>query len=273
MDEVRLAVEKEYRILEIYEVYEYQVTQYNTETGEGGHFVDYINTFLKLKAEASGYPGWVRSPVDEELYIETFFKNEGIRLDRELIKSNAAKRGLAKLCLNSMWGKLTERNDRTQTKVISDPKDLYSFLATPGIKVTNLAFASDDVVWISWKHAAEEHAYVTAGARIRVYRYLDRLGERAIYCYTDSVIYIQPKDEPNLIETGDKLGEITSELRSTEYISEFVSGGPKNYAYTVIDTVRGRAATVCKVRGIALNYNAKQLVNFDVIKAMILGTG
>ena len=35
----------------------------------------------------------------------------------------------------------------------------------------------------------------------------------------------------------------------------------------------GRAATVCKVRDITLNYNAKQLVNFDVIKAMILGTG
>jgi hypothetical protein len=53
---------KGYRILEIHEVYEYQVTQYNPKTGEGGLFVNYINTFLKLKAEASGYPGWVRSP-------------------------------------------------------------------------------------------------------------------------------------------------------------------------------------------------------------------
>jgi len=44
MDEVRLAVEKGYRILQIYEVYEYQVTQYNPETAEGGLFVDYIKT-------------------------------------------------------------------------------------------------------------------------------------------------------------------------------------------------------------------------------------
>ena len=36
MDEVRLAVEKGYRILEIYEVYEYQVTEYNPKTGEVG---------------------------------------------------------------------------------------------------------------------------------------------------------------------------------------------------------------------------------------------
>ena len=67
------------------------------------------------------------------------------------------KRGLAKLCLNSKWGKLKERKDRTQTKVISEPKELYSFLAMPGIEVTNLAFESDAVVRISWKHAAEQH--------------------------------------------------------------------------------------------------------------------
>ena len=285
MDEVRLAVEKGYRILEIYKVYEYQVTQHNPETGEGGLSVDYINTLLILKAETSGYPSWVRNPEDEELYVEAFWKNEGIRLHRESIKSNAAKRGLAKLCLNSIWGKLTERNDRTQSKVISEPKNLYRFLATPGIEVTNVAFANDDVVWISWKHSAEERvpnlrhtnevlcAYVTAGARIHLYRYLDRLGERAFYCDTDSVIYIELRDVPNLIETGDKLGDMTSELRTIEYVSEFVSGGPKNYAYKVIDTETGRTATVCKVRGITLNYSAKQLVNFDVIRDMILGTG
>jgi len=60
------------QILEIYEVYEYQVTQYNLKTSEGGLFVDYINTFLKLKAEVSGYPGWVRIPEDEERYVESF---------------------------------------------------------------------------------------------------------------------------------------------------------------------------------------------------------
>jgi len=77
-----------------------------------------------LKAEASDYPGWVRSLEDKGLYVETFRKNEGISLHRESIKSNTAKRGLAKLCLKSMWGKLTERNDRTQSRVITAPKEL-----------------------------------------------------------------------------------------------------------------------------------------------------
>jgi len=51
---------------------------------------------------------------------------------------------------------------------------------------------------------------------MHLYRYLDRLGERAIYCDTDSVIYIQPKDEPNLVETRDKLGDMTFEMQATE---------------------------------------------------------
>ena len=74
-------MEKDYRILEIYEFYEHQVTQYNPEAGKGGNFVDYINTFLKLKAEASGYPGRVHSPEDEERYVESFWTSEGIRMN------------------------------------------------------------------------------------------------------------------------------------------------------------------------------------------------
>jgi len=149
MDEVRLDVEKWYLIIEIYEVYEYQVTQYIPETGEDGHFAAYINTFFKLKAEASGYPGWVHSPEDQDRYVDTFWQSEGIRLDKEAIRYNAAKRGLAKLRLNYMWGKLTERNDQTMTKMITEPKNLYGFVATTGVKVMNIAFASDDIVCIS----------------------------------------------------------------------------------------------------------------------------
>ena len=137
--------------------------------------------------------------------IKSFWESEGIRLDKESIKYNAAKRGLAKLCLNSMWGKLTERNNRTQTKFILDPKELYRFLATPGIEVINLMFANDEVVWVSWKFTAEERvpnlrhtnevigAYVTSGARIHLYCYLDRLKENAIYCDTFCYLHTAEK--------------------------------------------------------------------------------
>jgi len=43
IDEVRRAVQKGYEIVEIIEVYEYAVTQYDPQTGEGGLFVEYID--------------------------------------------------------------------------------------------------------------------------------------------------------------------------------------------------------------------------------------
>jgi hypothetical protein len=101
-----------------------------------------------------------------------------VRLDRDALRPNAAKRCLAKLCLNSLWGKLTERGDRTQTKLISDPNELYRFLATPGVEVQNLLFASDSVLWAPWRYAAEEQvpslrhtnevvgSYVACGGRM-----------------------------------------------------------------------------------------------------------
>jgi hypothetical protein len=117
-----------------------------------------------------------------------------------------------------MWGKLTEKSKRTLTKLISEQHELYKFLCTPGIEVVNLIFASDEVLWLSWRIAEDmEHvpnlrytndvgSFVTTGGRIQMHRYLERLLEKALYCDTDSVIYIQGRNEPALVETGDNLG-------------------------------------------------------------------
>jgi hypothetical protein len=153
------------------------------------------------------------------------------------------------------------------------------------VEVTSLLFVNDQAVWISWIHTDERHAptlkhandviasYVTAGARIHLYRYLDKLQGKALYCDTDSVIYVQPKGEPSLIETGDCLGDMASELAPGHHIREFVCAGPKNYAYMTEDPTTSEQKTVCKVRGITLNYSASQLVNFESIKNMILNRG
>ena len=94
--------------------------------------------------------------------------------------------------------------------------------------------------------------------------------KRALYCDTDSVIYIQPIAETPLVTTGDSLGAMTSELKPGFPIEEFVIGGPKNYAYRTVNPVTGIRETVCKVRGITLNYSTSQSVNFDVIEALVL---
>ena len=76
--------------------------------------------------------------------------------------------------------------------------------------------------------------YFTAGGRIHLYCFVDRLQENAIYCDTDSVIFIQPSGEPCPIATEDKLGDMQSELKPSVFIDEVVCSGPKNYAYRLI---------------------------------------
>jgi hypothetical protein len=123
------------------------------------------------------------------------------------------------------------------------------------------------MVWVSWQYSSEEHvaslclinkvigAFVTAGARIHLYSYLDRLHDKAIYCDTDSVIYVQPVGKHSLVEPGDKLGAMTSELKPNEIICEVVCAGTKNYAYRTLNTMTAECNTVCKVREIVLNYS------------------
>ena len=114
-------------------------------------------------------------------------------------------------------------------------------------------------------------AYVTADARIHLYSFLDRLQQKTICCETDWVIFIQPSDEPWPIATGDKLGYMQSERKPSEFVNEFASRGPKNYAYRLINNEGEK--TVRKVRGITPNYHASKLVNFEVIRVIILEQG
>jgi len=80
-------------------------------------------------------------------------------------------------------------------------------------------------------------------------------------------MFVQPRDEPALVETG----AMTSDLRPSEFIQEFVSAGPKNYAYKIVDSATGEGKTVCKIRGITLNCIDSQLINFEVVKDKIWG--
>ena len=67
IDEFLLAVQKVYRMLEVQELYEYNVTRYDTNPVRRPVCRLYRH-FSEIK-EASVYPAWVRSPVDKERYI------------------------------------------------------------------------------------------------------------------------------------------------------------------------------------------------------------
>lgn len=60
----------------------------------------YIDTFLKIKQEASGYPDWVKTPEDEQKFEDDYFESEGILLDH--VEKNPGRRAFAKTILNCL---------------------------------------------------------------------------------------------------------------------------------------------------------------------------
>ena len=77
-DELKKAVAVGYRVLQIHEVWHYSdVSQYNPETGSGGLFAGYINTFAKIKQESSDWPAWCTDDDKQQAYIDDYSKKEG----------------------------------------------------------------------------------------------------------------------------------------------------------------------------------------------------
>ena len=93
---------KGYKLVKVYEVYHFEeTTEYDNTSGADGLFSEYVNTFLKIKQEASGWPRNEMSELEKHQYIEDYEQNEGIRLESSRIEKNPGLRSLAKLCLNS----------------------------------------------------------------------------------------------------------------------------------------------------------------------------
>ena len=290
--ELYMAVCKGYRILSMYEVYHWkETTQYNSQTTQGGLFAPYIDTFLKYKQEASGWPDWCKTEDDKERYVQQYVEREKIQLNPANIQKNPGLRSLAKLCLNSFWGKFGENLSKTKSEFIHDneAEKFIQMITSADKEVTNFNIVADDIIHVEWKAKKESlnedfktniflASFTTCWARLELYKVLHQLGERVLYFDTDSIIYISRQGEydPPL---GDYLGDLTSELgcgdvgckdvhcSGDHWIMELISGGPKNYAY-----LTNNGHTVCKVRGFTLNHKNSELVNFDTIKDLIINS-
>ena len=113
--------------------------------------------------------------------------------------------------------------------------------------------------------------FTTAWARLELYNLLDLIGENVLYVDTDSCVYVSKPGGPQPA-LGDFLGDLTNEITPKHgpeaYITQFVCGGPRNYAYKVSD-----GKTHCKIRGFTLNYKNSLVLNFDSLKGIICKYG
>jgi len=287
IDEVNKAIEKGYKLLKTYEIWSYEVTQYDKTNNVEGLFTPMMNKFFRLKQQASGWPAKCQTHEEKTAYIGEFLEREGIQLEYDEIVKNEGLRQFSKHLLNGFWGKLAQRENQAKTTIIDQPHVLLEFLANPSLEVEGMQEINETKIVVNWCYKEEAAdmltftsvpiaSYVTAQARLKLYSYLEKLGERVMYYDTDAVIFTSREDTDEwTVPTGSYLGDMVDELEkfgSGSYITEFVSGGPKNYAFKAWSTHKQDFVTVCKVKGICHNYTAAGLVNFDSMKEMVLRT-
>ena len=102
--ELEKALEKGYRLLQIHEVWHFPQKSDTL-------FKEYIDTFAKIKLEASGYPKNCVTDEQKQAYMDDILEHQGIQLDPTRIVYNPGLRALAKLMLNSFWGKYVMEKD------------------------------------------------------------------------------------------------------------------------------------------------------------------
>ena len=157
--------------------------------------------------------------------------------------------------------------------MVTEPKEFFDYLYSSEFEVSDAQMVKDETLEVHYRNVdefAEQNnkvniviaAFTTAYARLKLYDLLDLLQERVFYYDTDSVIYLHEpgKPEPPL---GNYLGDLTDELGG-DYITTFISGGPKNYAY-----VKNKGKAETKIRGITLDYATTGKLNPSVMRGLV----
>ena len=259
------------RIQHVYEVWHFT-------RNSNSMFSSYVDTFLKIKQEASGWPEWVGDDPDKrQQYLDDYRAKEGITLDPDKIDKNPGRRSLAKMMLNSFWGKYGQKGNKSQVEPISSPERLYKLLNDDSRELQILRVMNDEMIEVVYKRVDEEETvqvninifvacFTTCWARLKLYRegLSKLLPQQVLYFDTDSVIFSHRPGKP-MLPLGDHLSEFTSELKPDDHTVEFAAAGPKNYGYR---THQGKVE--CKERGFTLNARGQDQLNFDLLKANVI---
>ena len=275
--EINEAIKKGYTILEIYEVWNWP-----KEKQSNNLFKQFIETFLKMKLIGAGYPSDNMSDKDKEDYIQNVFIREQVKLNKNDIIENPALKNLGKLCLNSLWGKLCQALNKDKTVYITEPSKFFNIILNEENKISSVSDINEKMMEITYKlndnfstpNSFSNYAlgaFVTSYARCHLYKYMDMVGDKLLYCDTDSIVYVSNlNDIP--IETGPYLGQMSCEILSTHKVNDsiqtWVSTGPKSYAYKL--KVNSDISAV-KCKGITLNFNTSKLINFDYMSNLVSG--
>lgn len=178
-----------------------------------------------------------------------------------------------------MYGKFGQKQNKKKYIYTADPSVLLKTLHDETKIVTDLdlvgdsedshhkvriSFSDKDSVAVSAPGTnVVIAAFVTSYARLYLFKTLEQIGANCLYTDTDSIIY---KWRPGQFQVpiGPFLGNFSSELPNNSFIVEFVSLGPKSYAYKRNDDV-----IVLKIKGITQSEATKSNLTLSALKKVL----
>lgn len=229
-----------------------------------------------------------------EEYVDFFFKlkesAEEIKEGPERRPGNPGLRQLAKLLLNSLWGKLGQRSN-PETEWVSDVvrRDILMEKFDSGkYEMISCILKDDSQVFFKYripdnfnnlrKTAPHIAAFVSMWGRVVLHKkLLEPHGMRALYCDTDSAIVYLRHGIDEMQYLGDKLGDLTDEVTKLApndfkepFIHQVVLIAPKTYGMEIrdkLDSEKVYHKVVCK--GFEPSFTNAQTLNFDSFKSLV----
>jgi hypothetical protein len=251
-----------------------------------GFAKEYVQAHKKDKQEASDWADCVH-PVtrakietreDKEAYARDYLKNEGVELDIDKMGYNPGQRAVSKLCLNSLWGKFAQKTNQAKSVFHTEWGNVQDLVYNEELIVKDVIQVGEvdgmnmhEVVYMEAKEGEERinfngslaiGAMTTAQARLRLMKALHRVGKRALYCDTDSIVYVEKEGE-DTIPLGNYFGDWTDDTKG-DPIVEFVALCPKTYA------CRHRSGKVkVKAKGFKIGGHSKHVLNLENYKKLL----
>ncbi len=287
IDELHERMENGLELLDVYEVWHWD--EVNAVEGPMSGYVAY---FLRDKMECSGWKalcGRIPETDEEKNEICDDLERENLYLCRprpDKVQDNPGGRQLAKLRLNMLWGKFVQTPNAVNLKFISTYEDYVKLWYDNQVNKSSLQFRrihdSSDFMEVKYNYnsslraPSNTHYYLggscTAQARLKLTSMLRKVGkERALYCDTDSVVYVE-KEGDDEIETGEALGQWSSELDEGVWGVEFLSLAPK--CYTLLYNDKGREkekeSGILKTKGVTLTAQNLKNIHADNMRKIIL---
>ena len=268
--ELKYALENGYKITHLYNCYCYKKHK--------GLFKQYVECFYKMKIENTEH-----YTEEQCININKSFSEKGldIEIKSEDTCSNPGMRGMAKLFLNSLWGKFGTRELMSEYTYVRSVKELWEITSDTKKKLTNFHIIHDNLVEVSYERNCDitdcadyvspiTAVFTTSNARVRLAKFLRVLHpSQLLYADTDSCYFAyNPKNEnhinpetadlPKGVELGDGLGCWETELSDGV---RFCGCGAKSYA---VDTKDPKNETL-KVKGLTIDFSNKDKITFEAM--------